>query len=246
MIGQPGSPRCGICGVVLRGSYLQDTWGTQICPSHRADCPPCRFCGRLVPARALAAAGRLGGESRCPLCRSHAIDGMTQARPLFQDLVGWLNREGLRYGNLGLRVELRDQIANIGGAVGTGGVLGVTIEHTQQFGGLIQQRRVETVAVLRGIPSPLFQGVAAHELGHVWLSVHGVRPLPAEAEEGFCELLAHRRHLALGQQPYARMIEANPEPIYGGGYRLASALSAKLGFATLLAQLQRTHAWPRT
>ena len=52
--------------------------------------------------------------------------------------------------------------------------------------------RVNGIAVLQGLPAVLFQGVTAHELGHVWLIVHGIQDLPNWAEEGFCELLSYR------------------------------------------------------
>ena len=103
-------------------------------------------------------------------------------------------------------------------------------------------------AILHGLPKTLFEGVAMHELGHVWLIAHGVQGLPAWGEEGFCELLAYRyfQHL---NTPVARYhvssIEKNPDSIYGDGFRRVHALAEKYSFPRLLTILNTTkNGWP--
>src|SRR5207237_957586 len=112
----------------------------------------------------------------------------------------WLANQGLAYNNLQPRVELCDRckLATLmPGRKGTD-TLGVTLSTTHTLNGQALRTDVNGVAILRGLPMALFQGVAAHELGHAWLIVQGIKGLPSWAEEGFCELLAYRFYAGTG------------------------------------------------
>jgi hypothetical protein len=107
--------------------------------------------------------------------------------------------------------------------------------------------KVNGIAVLQGLPAVLFQGVTAHELGHVWLIVHGIQGLPNWAEEGFCEYLSHRYYCTLNTPEgryYALCIEDNADPVYGEGFRRVRVLADALGFARFLEILRTTKKLP--
>jgi hypothetical protein len=93
------------------------------------------------------------------------------------------------------------------------------------------------------MPSPYFEAVAAHELGHAWLACRGVVGLPQPSEEGFCEVLAHR-WLTWRDTPesryYADRILRNADPVYGEGFRDIQARVDRVGFGALIDHL-RTH-----
>ena len=101
---------------------------------------------------------------------------------------------------------------------------------------------VDGIAVLRGLPTPLFQGIIAHELGHVWMVTQGITTLAPWVEEGLCELLAHRYYTYLNtpeSRHYALYsIQQNPHPIYGEGFREVRATVSRLGFLNYVTQLR--------
>jgi hypothetical protein len=107
--------------------------------------------------------------------------------------------------------------------------------------------QVEGVAVAQGMPALLFSGTVLHELGHAWLTVHGVEKLPLWASEGFCELLAHRYYSDQSTPEarfYLKQQNERLDPIYGDGFRTVRALSDRLGFANLVEALHTTKRLP--
>ena len=127
-------------------------------------------------------------------------------------------------------------------------MLGVTRSTTHTLNGREVRTEVEGVAVLQGLPTPLFQGVVVHELGHVWLVVHDIKGLPPWGEEGFCELLAYRYYSGLNTPEgrfHAAGIENNPSPVYGEGFRRVRAVADRVGFSRLVESLQTTKRLPQ-
>lgn len=246
------APRCAYCGQPLTREYLVDHWGTIYCKEHQGKFPSCSYCGRLVPPQQQEQGVRGGEEIRCPTCRASAIETTDQARPIFSRLIQWVNSQGLLYNNLHLSLELvdRQKLGKlIAGRTGTAGIhsQGVTLSTTHTLNGKVTSIEVNGVAVLEGMPAVTFQGVTVHELGHVWLIVHGVKDLPLWAEEGFCEYLTHRYYTQLNTEEslyHARGIETNPNPIYGDGFRRVSAIVEAMGFQRFIETLQKTKKLP--
>ncbi len=243
---QQVAPHCVYCGKSLMGEYLIDHWGTTYCKEHQGQYPACAFCGRLVPP-----AQQEGNADivRCPVCRSSAIEIVIEARPLFSQVTRWIGSQGLTFNNLPLCLELCDRakLATLLRDQSGSHTLGATTSVTHTENGRVVRREVSGIAVLHGLPATLFQGVTAHEVGHVWLIVHNVRGLPDWAEEGFCELLSYRYYADL-QTPESRYaaeaIERNPDPVYGEGFRRVRALADTHGFARFLAILRNTRRLP--
>ncbi|HLX57434.1 MAG TPA: protein DA1 [Ktedonobacteraceae bacterium] len=102
-------------------------------------------------------------------------------------------------------------------------------------------------SLLQGLPTPLFEGIVTHELGHVWLAVHAINGLPQRDEEGFCELLAYRYYTQLNTPEslyHASSIEKNPNPVYGEGFRRVRAIAERVGFQQMLETLKATKRLP--
>jgi hypothetical protein len=250
--------RCVYCNAPLTGEYLVDGWGNKFCKRHEREFPTCEFCGRLVPPSQQERGHR--DSIRCPVCRSRAIESRAQARPLFEELSGWMNAQGLQLPAIPLKLELCDratltrymqqravQGSNRGSAPFEPHTLGVTLSTTHTLDGREVRTDIDGVAVLRGLPTPLFQGVVVHELGHVWLVTQGIQGLPPWAEEGFCELLSHRYYRLLNSDEgryYANGIEKNPNPIYGDGFRRVRDVVYRVGFQQYVQQLSVTKRLP--
>lgn len=239
------APHCAYCGKSLMGQYLIDHWGTQFCPEHQQHYPSCAFCGRLVPNQ-LASAAR---EISCSVCQSSAVQATTDARPLFSRVVHWVTNQGLFYNSLPLSLELCDQsrLAELLNEHGQTHPRGATTSSTYTQDGRVTRAKVDGIAVLQGLPAVLFQGVTAHELGHVWLIVHGIQSLPNWGEEGFCEYLSHRYYCDLNTPEgryHAVCIENNTDPVYGEGFRRVRVLADASGFPRFLEILRTTKRLP--
>ena len=226
-----------------------DHWGTKFCKEHQGQYPKCAFCGRLVPPSQQESSAKRNDEVRCPICRASAIESEDKAQAIFAAQQRWLAKQGLEYNNLQTNVELCDRakLATLmQGRKGTD-TLGVTLSTTHTLNGQAIRTDVNGVAVLRGLPITLFQGVATHELGHAWLIVQGIKGLPSWAEEGFCELLAYRFFTGTGTAEgryHAEGIEKNPDAVYGEGFRQVRAIVDAMGFARFVEVLQRTKRLP--
>lgn len=244
--------RCGYCGKPLTGEYLQDYWGTAFCSSHQSEYPKCRFCGRLVPPDQQEKSAAPGGL-RCSTCRAVAVDSIAQAQALFDQVIHWIKGQGLQFNRLSLNLLLGDQEQfhkhinkHLAGAVDKH-TLGVTLFKSLGVAGVNLRTEINGVAILRGLPLTLFQAVAAHELGHVWLGVHDVTSLSDQAAEGFCELLAHRwlEHMGTNESRYhATNIGQCKDIPYGDGFRRILRLSQLVGFDNLVKTVKATKKLP--
>lgn len=242
-------PRCAYCNAPLTGEYLVDAWGTKLCKKHQEEYPACEFCGRLIPpSQQERSDPRVFQGNRCAVCRARAIASDQQARPLFEEVLRWARPQLPGFPNIPIKLELCDRATLAGyiqGQVRTQGsephMLGVTRSTQMMLNGREVRTDVDGIAVLRGLPTPLFQGVVAHELGHVWLATQGITGLAPWLEEGLCELLAYRYYTYLNtpeSHHYAQRIEQNSHPIYGEGFRKVRATVKRLGFLNYVTKLR--------
>lgn len=101
---------------------------------------------------------------------------------------------------------------------------------------------VRHIRVSGGLPVTNFGRVLAHELGHAWLAgCPGLRP--DDEAEGLCELLGYYWLCHRGGRLSAFLIasmEANPDPVYGEGFRRAHQLAAGRQPAEIVKQVTTT------
>jgi hypothetical protein len=190
---------------------------------------------------------------RCLKCRAVAVESIVQARALFDQVIKWIKGQGLLYNDTKLNLLLGNQDQfhehvnkHLKGTIDKH-TLGVTLIRSFGVGGLNVRTEIRGVAILRSLPTALFQAVAAHELGHVWLTVHGMIDLSDCAAEGFCELLAYRwlGHMGTHESRYyATGIEKSKHTIYGDGFREIRRLAQIVGFDDLIRTLLATKHLP--
>jgi hypothetical protein len=242
-------PRCGYCTAPLSGRYLVDYWGTPFCSAHQGQCPVCRYCSRIIPASQVRAAGTGAADAICGLCVRVDVTDIGEAQRLFVQNVEWLKRLGLDFMRRPLHVELcgPDRLAHLLGGPANLDTLGVTFRRMRLRNNLMSRVEIDGVAVLSGLPSTLFEGVAVHELGHVWLAVQQVMGLPTWAEEGFCNTLAYRRYREIGSAEstyHAAGLERSADPVYGEGFRRVQSIVDKHGMAQVLRTIATTKRLP--
>lgn len=234
------APRCTVCRAPLTGSHSLDPWGAPFCTAHLEEMPRCAFCGRLVPEVRLTRATRQA-EVRCSACALTGVEDAAEARALLEQLADRLEADDLRLRSrrFPLRLLPRAEFDRLEGQ--KPGRLGLTQSTTYTRDGRIERAEVALVAIVQGLPRALYEAVAVHELGHVWLTQQGVRALSPREEEGLCELLAHRHLTAVGGPEhlfYARRIAENDDPIYGDGFRALQRLARRIGFAPIVKSLR--------
>lgn len=194
-------------------------------------CFACMNCGALI----LAGNRDARDLAICDACDPDAVNKMAKAQAIFREILQWIGAQGFHFNNLNLRLELRTlaQLVALGVQPES---LGVTLTLTEVYNQSLIIRKVNGVAILRGLPDALFRLVAVHELGHAWLAVHQAIGLPLWQEEGFCQWLAHRYLLGLGTETYrhqVRQIERRDDDTYGDGFRRIANLEKRVGFSRL-------------
>jgi hypothetical protein len=179
------------------------------------------------------------GSAMCEVCRATAIDTKEQAKPIVEGLAGWLYQCGLRFNGLILKIDVLDGLAMAqkrGETQPSGRVLG-NFRRISEWRNGHERRIVDGITILQGLPRELFEGTVVHELGHAWLYLAKVDDLPRWQEEGFCNLLSyilHKDRPTPEAHWQVKLLEDDPDPIYGEGFRRVRALFKKHGFGEAL------------
>lgn len=247
--------QCAVCGKLILGQAARNLWGDTYCLHHQNEHPICDCCGRLIsPGMTGGGVTYDDGRQVCTICRRTAVDTKEQAKPILDSVCRWLYDRGVRFKGLVLKVDLVNtrELQQRSGGKGAGkgiapGVilqadLGVIARATTPGPGGASRRQVNGVALLEGLPRELFEGVAAHELGHAWLFLAGVDNLEPWAEEGFCNLLSYVLHKDCQTDEarfWVKTLEANPDPVYGEGFRRVRTIFKKHGFIESLRYLHQ-------
>jgi Protein DA1 len=168
---------------------------------------------------------------------------------MLMQVMQWASNQGLTFNKYVPRLHFYEQVqlSAIGRTHG-GKEFGTTLSTTCQLSHSEVHTVINGVAILRGLPSIVFAGTIAHELGHVWLIMQAARDWPKSDEEGFCQLLAHRYYIQVDTDDnrcQARHIERNPDAIYGGGFRCVRAVADAVGFHQLIRIIVATKRLPR-
>ena len=263
------APRCTICNKALVGKHQINDWGDRFCSDHAKELAACNYCGRLVPQATKRMRRRAVEDIRCDTCAATAIENVDQAKLHIPKLVEWVETQGVHFRHKTFRIEVLDRANFNAREGGRRDPLGLTTSTRYLRNQRVEHAKVESVAILQGLPLTLFAGVCVHELGHVWLVQHNVVNLPLVDEEGFCELLAYR-HYTMAPAPvtqdkpllpapaapdaleisrkaarfYARAIAENSNPVYGDGFRKLQRLAERIGFAQIIKALLRKKKLP--
>jgi hypothetical protein len=177
------------------------------------------------------------------VCLARAVEDNVVALTHFNEAVRWLKTQGIGGdGRSPLKLRLGDaRWFHARMASGSSGqVLGLAERQVVDYGYGRREVTRADLTVVRGLPTPLFQSVVVHEIGHAWLTVHQV-DLPLRDEEGFCQMLSHRYFrdsVDPAASGYAARIAKNPDPVYGDGYRAIAALVDRVGFDRVVRSLQ--------
>ena len=193
--------------------------------------------------RSPAGNAKPGPLPQCPDCSVHTVQDDARAREIFAEVVSWIESV---FGPGRLR-EVRMTYGTL--PSGNGSVASVGRTEFLHLNGVSRL----SIATIKDLPDFVLAATFAHELGHVLLFVNDKTldpnpqwPTDDEVVEGFCEVVASewlesrtdRRSRVL-----RRMMDTNPTPVYGPGFRMMRSEFDRAGNLVLLrAELTGTSA----
>ena len=252
--------KCMVCQQHIQGRYFETFFGDCYCARHEETevLQKCVSCSRPVGNSNAVQIG--SGKCVCGTCRSlGTVDEDLQAQQILTQVVMDLQNLGFQFPPTiqEIKMELVESFDHIIAGHNSNNnhnshmMEGNTQIVTHSRGGRMI-RTDTTIQILRGLPTTHFASIVAHELGHFYLQGSTNQlDLSQQQEEGLCELMScawlatQWKHDIYAQYRYETKLQ-NPDPIYGGGLRMAldavggNALQA----ATLFEVVKQTGRFP--
>ncbi len=234
--------RCSVCGGIIKGKYLVDYWGNKYHAYHQDQVAACSFCGRLLSDSIAGGGQRFDDEHYiCLNCSRGAVRDEDLGRQKLDQARALLERAGIDIGHQEIKFELvsRDELAGLLGRDDCDD-FGLARSEETSFLGLLNEKQF-TVYILKGLPPKHYLSVAAHELMHVWLYLNAPPKGEPALVEGSCNYAARLvlRQFDDDMAKYVlRQLQANPDPIYGEGFRRVKKLVERRGLEFWLQHLR--------
>jgi LIM domain/Protein DA1 len=236
------APRCYFCDQVLLGTFKVNAYGQKACKRHEAGIR-CTSCDRwLEPAEWRLPALTEFGTILCDHCQPGAV-GVREAQAYGQTFGAAVLRElGLDLPTsvqAPIRIETTAELAALKGILDPD-AYGLTLTRVETLNGVECTRMVSGIVVIGGLAREHFEGVLAHEFGHVWLFKERQDHHAKILVEGFCELIRYcwlsRSATPLATELQRKMAD-NPDPIYGDGFRLMKGIWDRAGIQAVVKRL---------
>lgn len=221
---EQAGPRCGICRRALLGMTVLLGPG----PGYHERCfkasARCDACSLPVNGERGGARELDDGRTHCGRCHDTAIFDESKARAVLAEARQELWRTlQIDVRSRALRLELVDRLrlARIAGSE-TANVKGFTEGIRPR---IVRGRRIEngrwrlTIYAVFGLPREALLGVLVHELFHVWQILNGPERLDPIWREGAANYAQWRVLQRRGQSLWCLLLEQDPDPIYGDGFR---------------------------
>ncbi len=229
----PSAPQPGVTCVTCgeEAATPSNAWGQRVHPTCLAP-PVCESCTAWIEGE---------GSEELPDGRRLCLDCLAKGvwEPESAQLL--LEHTYLQVRELGLRFTLDAplQVLDRSGFSAVAGRRALGHSKVVVSGGV---HRVTRIVILSHLRPLQFRGVLAHELTHAYLHQR-VPALPRALTEGLCNYVASRIYLSAGHDPMKplllALLEQDPDPHYGGGYRqVRDALREPGSLAKLLRSLE--------
>jgi len=225
--------RCNVCGGIIEGEYLLDHWGNKYHKHHDQEIP---FCGRLF-SDPLAGGGSVLDPAHkiCNSCAKTAVSDQRVGEGYVEQALSLLAEVGIPIKAKDFNFELitRDELVKLSGK-DVPDQFGLTHYKKIEYWGFLVSKKLR-VCVVTGLPRMHFLSTAAHELMHAWLFLNARYDADegdSQMIEGSCNaaamLVLNRLNDEMADYVVEQM-EAETDPIYGGGFRRAKHLIENRG-----------------
>jgi len=233
---------CDLCNRPVFGEYLTDYWGNNYCIKHENNYNSCTYCGRFISDRVThGGVTYRDGRHVCGICMPYTVNDENKAWGLTEEVISLMTSLGIEFDFSSLELHLVDKdelrqksknkMADQNGLC--------LYEEISQNGTKI--RRDFDIYILEGMPKPHFISTAAHELMHVWIYNNAPRGSDPILVEGSCNLASYlvlQNYKSDMSEYIISLIEKNPDPIYGDGFRKVKALYKHEGISGWLEYLK--------
>lgn len=201
--------------------------GEQFCDRHLR-MASCALCSMPADASGLAI-------PLCPRCAATSVRTQADVKRKLPGIKQQLAALGIRTVS-----PIRVQLASSEKLRGIAGnhALGVTVSRGEE---------VINLLVLQDLPLLKFGTTVAHETMHSYMTQNGFGQVPVRIAEGMCQLLAYAwviRQDGILAAAERWLIEENPDPIYGDGFRQAREAVRRVGVRRTLATVKQQHRFP--
>ncbi|MFI9386932.1 protein DA1 [Kutzneria sp. NPDC052558] len=234
---------CVACGGIPIGTYRVSLWGEATCSAH-VIAGDCVLCGRpRADPPGVGWATFTRDTLRCPTCVRHGIETQAAARghiPGVRAAMAAMGVELIRRVRVTLVVP--DALRN---GWPTDAVLFGMTHHQVSADGAADVLGIQVAA---GLTTTHFGATLAHEIGHAWLVERGAVGLEPTVAEGLCELFAGawlKKQRTVVADALREAMATNPDPVYGGGYRLVRAAVVRHGIRAVLNHLVTRRTLPQ-
>ena len=219
--------KCAVCGQPLEGEIIIDNYNNKYHAKHRFEYPECDCCKRLI-CEALTGGGKSYSDGRniCNICYRTAVFNDTQIAGLMTKVKNRLSSMGLQFGSdpITIRGVNRNQLRNTANEYSKN-IMGHCNSQSEVMtaNGVVTAKKTKhDIVVLEGIPQVLMESVIAHELMHAWIYDNINSKQSPQIIEGSCNYIGYvyLKTLPAGQsEEFIKMMNADPDPVYGDGFR---------------------------
>lgn len=241
--------RCAVCGGVVQGQYIIDSWGNAYHMSHKGEVATCDFCMRFITEDLYDGSIRYSdGRTLCRLCHASAIKKIGEARRIMYEVADQLRRYGIDVDASRVQLHLtglkKMQLLVHKHSHGLRGF--ADYQEERNIIGITRRRQVD-VYLLYGAPRVEMAATLAHELTHVWQFFNGSLESDPALAEGSCNYAAYLTLRKIGG-PEAefimqRMID-DDDAVYGEGFRRVKRYAEENGLADWLVLLKKNQPLP--
>jgi len=203
---------CEYCKKRITGQYITDSWGLHFHQSCLAKCHICGSCNRNIFGPMLSEAILLKDNRYiCHQCiREGLILKESQMMKCVKAVYYFFNQADIILPINNIRYKLVD--ANVLQKKVTGSVTKYSKNSNNSY----------EISMLEGLNKTIFCAVLAHELMHVHIYEKELI-LNSLETEGLCELVSYFTYKRINNsiaKHQINVMDLNPDPIYGQGYRL--------------------------
>ena len=155
------------------------------------------------------------------------INSERRGRQIMREICRALHdHEGIDLGDgswIGFSLKTPDELRRQAGTVYCRWPGGYATHSWRREGGHLRKTEYR-ISIRQGLSRADFSACCAHELGHIYLYRHGFPDVPIIISEGLCELFRFAwfktKSRTVAEHELRRLL-ANPDPVYGAGFRMA-------------------------
>lgn len=241
---------CLICHRQISGRYYFDYWKNAVCAEHHENGETvfCSSCSSIIskdPHNGLP-----DGRYLCSICHAQIISQADQITKIKKLVLNRLIDEGVKFQDrrlesVPIEIVSVNRLAQLRQMPPSVTQKGLTLTRTattlggKLFG--ITPKMSHHIYILENLIKIEFAGTLAHEMMHIWQNENQIK-LAAPQCEGLCNLGAWLAYNTIksSKTPYfLKVMQENPDPIYGDGFRHVYSKYRQVGWEGVL-QLART------